>query len=47
MRKMSQINIENAVPANEIESVPNLIAMLRENKADSPYRKFMSPMVGD
>jgi hypothetical protein len=27
-------------------NIENFIVMLHENKADSPYRRFMPPMVG-
>jgi cytochrome bd ubiquinol oxidase subunit I len=28
------------------ENIRNFVMMLHENKADSPYRKFMPPMAG-
>jgi mono/diheme cytochrome c family protein len=38
--------LANLLDGRDRNNIRNFITMLHENKADSPYRKFMPPMVG-
>ena len=39
--------LKELLAGRDYENIRSFIAMLHENKADSPYRRFMPPIVGD